>query len=176
MSGASGIDDMHRVTVIQFVGYSNSGKTTMLASVIPLLRANGLRIGVIKHDGHDFEMDHEGKDTWKYREAGADIVAIQSAAKTAWIEQQSIPLDKLVKRMEEAGAQLVMVEGFKREHFPKLVFLRRPEDQELLGQVTDVIATVTWEAAGRTDDRYRQFSIDDAAGIADFLIQQMKKP
>ncbi|WP_235827858.1 molybdopterin-guanine dinucleotide biosynthesis protein B [Brevibacillus migulae] len=170
------MDELGHMTVIQFVGYSNSGKTTMLASVIPLLRATGLRIGVIKHDGHDFEMDHEGKDTWKYREAGADIVAIQSAAKTAWIEQQSVPLDQLVKRMAGAGTQLVLVEGFKREHFPKLVFLRRPEDRELLRQVSDVIAIVTWEAAGRIEDRYTRFSIDDAAEIADFLIQQMKKP
>jgi molybdopterin-guanine dinucleotide biosynthesis protein B len=165
---------MHRV--IQFVGYSNSGKTTMLASVLSLLRERGLHIGVIKHDGHDFEIDQPGKDTWKYREAGAQIVAIQSERKTAWIEQQPVPLKTLVQRMTAAGAQLVLVEGFKREHYPKLVFLRCPEDQELLAQVSRIAAVVTWETAQLAESSVPKFSIDDSVGVARYILQLMGEP
>lgn len=160
--------------VLQFVGYSDSGKTTMLERLIPLLREAGKRIGVIKHDGHDFEIDQEGKDTWRYRQAGAEIVAIQSATKTAWIQQRAVPLEQLVERMAEAGAELILVEGFKREGFPKLVFLRRPEDCVLLEQVSQIIAVVCWESAldEVKEQAYPRFSIDDAAGVARFILQR----
>ncbi|MFY0543629.1 molybdopterin-guanine dinucleotide biosynthesis protein B [Brevibacillus sp. H7] len=132
--------------VVQFVGYSNSGKTTLLAKLIPGLEREGIRVGVIKHDGgHDFEWDQPGKDTYRFREAGASIVAIQSATKTAMVEQRPVPLQQLVKRMGEAGADLVLVEGFKREGYPKLVMLRDPSDAELLDTLSDVVAVISRE-------------------------------
>lgn len=138
--------------VIQFVGYSNSGKTTLLTRLIPLLERTGIRVGVVKHDGgHDFEWDQEGKDTWKYREAGASLVAISSQTKTAMLEQRPLELAELIARMAAAGADLVLVEGFKREGYPKLVLLREPGDEELLSQVTHVLAVVSWEDCAHPD-------------------------
>jgi molybdopterin-guanine dinucleotide biosynthesis protein B len=157
--------------VVQFVGYSNSGKTTMLEKIIPLLRDKGLTVGVIKHDGHDFEIDQEGKDTWRYREAGAQLVAIQSATKTAWIERQAVPLDALISRMTDAGADLILVEGFKRERFPKVVFLRREEDHALLQRVANPVAVVSWEGPTATIGELPRFSIDDVKGLVKFLLR-----
>ncbi|MCK9905359.1 molybdopterin-guanine dinucleotide biosynthesis protein B, partial [Frankia sp. Cpl3] len=108
--------------VVQLVGYSNSGKTTLLTEIIKRLEANQIRVGVIKHDGaHDFELHQPGKDTWRFREAGASLVAIQSANRTAFLEERAVPLSQLAQRMADAGAEFILVEGFKREHFPKLV-------------------------------------------------------
>lgn len=89
--------------VLQLVGYSNSGKTTLLTKLIPLFEQSGLRVGVVKHDGgHDFEVDQPGKDTWRYREAGATLVAITSATKTAIVDQRPTPLPELVERLTQA--------------------------------------------------------------------------
>jgi molybdopterin-guanine dinucleotide biosynthesis adapter protein len=159
--------------VMQLVGYSNSGKTTLLTKLIPLLEQAGLRVGVIKHDGgHDFEIDQAGKDTWRYREAGATLVAITSQTKTAIIEQRPLPLPSLVERMGAAGADLVLVEGFKREDYPKLLLIRKPEDQELVTTLTKVMGIVCWQ-----DERYAElphFSIDDAGAIAHFLLERKR--
>lgn len=160
--------------VMQLVGYSNSGKTTLLTKLISLLEQKGLRVGVIKHDGgHDFEIDQPGKDTWRFREAGASLVAITSRTKTAMIEQRPLPLAVLIERMGHAGADLVLVEGFKQEIYPKLVLIRKTEDQELVKRLTQVEGIVCWQ-----DERYGDFphfSINDASGIACFLFNRRNK-
>ncbi|WP_035300814.1 molybdopterin-guanine dinucleotide biosynthesis protein B [Brevibacillus thermoruber] len=154
--------------VLQVVGYSDSGKTTLLTRLIPLLEQTGLRVGVIKHDGgHDFEWDRPGKDTWRYREAGASLVAIASRTKTAMLELNPVPLPVLVERMADAGADLVLVEGFKREDYEKLVVLREPAHRELLEAVTRPVAVASWEPFEHP--ALPVYAIDDAAGIAAFV-------
>ena len=66
------------IPVLTFTAYSNTGKTTYLEKLIPCLKSAGLRIAVIKHDAHDFQADIEGKDSWRFAQAGADIVAVAS--------------------------------------------------------------------------------------------------
>ncbi|MED1725953.1 molybdopterin-guanine dinucleotide biosynthesis protein B [Brevibacillus parabrevis] len=163
-----------RRRVLQIVGYSNSGKTTLLTRLIPLLEGTGLRVGVVKHDGgHDFEWDQPGKDTWRYREAGASLVAITSKTKTAMIEQRPLELPVLVQRLTEAKADLVLIEGFKREHFPKLVLLRRPEDEELLQSVSHLVGVVSWSADRK--ENVPCFHVDDVESIAKFVIERIQK-
>ncbi|MFS0557729.1 molybdopterin-guanine dinucleotide biosynthesis protein B [Brevibacillus sp. 179-C9.3 HS] len=159
--------------VLQIVGYSNSGKTTLLTKLIPILEQAGIRVGVIKHDGgHDFEWDQPGKDTWRYREAGASLVAITSKTKTAIVEQKPQELSVLIQRLADAGAQLILVEGFKREGYPKLVLLRRPEDEELMSIVSHLVGIVSW-----TDCRQPElpfFDINDVENIARFVMERTK--
>lgn len=163
-----------RPTVLQLVGYSNSGKTTLLTKMILLLEQQGLRVGVIKHDGgHDFEWDTPGKDTWRYREAGASLVAITSQTKTAMIEQRPVSLSVLVERMAQAGADLVLVEGFKKEAYPKLVLLREPEHMELLDVVTNVVAVVGWGEVDLVGLPF--FHVDDVRGIVKFVCKTQEK-
>lgn len=161
--------------VMQLVGYSNSGKTTLLTKLIPLLEQKGLRVGVIKHDGgHDFEIDQPGKDTWRYREAGASLVAITSQTRTAMIEQRPLPLADLIERMGQAGADLVLVEGFKREGYPKLVLVREEKDRELVSQLAHVVGVVCWQPEQRCGE-LPHFSIDDANSVASFLYQRKNR-
>lgn len=157
--------------VMQLVGFSDSGKTTLLTKLIPLLQGEGLRVGVIKHDGgHDFELDQPGKDTWRYREAGASLVAISSQTKTAIIEQQPLPLEQLVERMAQAGADLVLVEGFKQAGYPKLLLVRKQEDRELLDTLANVAAIVSWGELEHA--ALPVFPLDDAEAIASFIKQR----
>jgi molybdopterin-guanine dinucleotide biosynthesis protein B len=159
--------------VLQFVGYSNSGKTTLLTGLIGRLEQQGIRVGVIKHDGaHDFEWDQAGTDTYRFREAGASLIAIQSHTKTAMIEQTAVPLGELIKRMATAGAEIVLVEGFKWEDYPKMVVLREETDRELLSLVTQPVAIISWREFFHPE--LPVFSIDDAEGIYQFILEQWK--
>ena len=75
---------MKGIPVLGFAAYSGTGKTTLIERLVGSLKARGLRVAVIKHDGHDFEIDRRGKDSWRFTQAGADISVISSMAKTAF--------------------------------------------------------------------------------------------
>ncbi|RAP25859.1 hypothetical protein C2W64_02333 [Brevibacillus laterosporus] len=154
-------------TVMQFVGYSNSGKTTLLCKLIERFTQAGVRLGVIKHDGHDFELDQRGKDTWNFRQAGAPMVAIQSATQTAWMENDAVPLPQLISRMSQQGADLILVEGFKQESYPKFVVIRREADLELLDKLHNIVAMVSWLPTQKMS--IPVFSIDQEDEIFQFI-------
>ena len=101
------------IPVLVFAGYSGNGKTTLIAKVLQKLKERGLQVAVIKHDGHDFEIDHEGKDSWRFSKAGADISIVSSAARTAYVEQRGRTLEDLLRMVHDVD--LILVEGFKRE-------------------------------------------------------------
>lgn len=125
--------------IIQVVGYKNSGKTTFLCRLIEELRVLGYKVGSVKHDAHDFDMDHEGRDSWKLYEAGAEAVAITSSKKSAVIRRTPLSLQELAAAMPEVD--LVVAEGFKTEPYPKVVLLRGQEDEELLDLVSGAFAS-----------------------------------
>lgn len=114
------------VPILCVVGASNSGKTTFLENLIPELTRRGYRVGTIKHDVHGFEMDKEGKDTWRHRQAGAHSIAISSPSQLASIRQmdREMPLEELVGRYFWSE-DVVITEGYKRSHFPKIEVFRK---------------------------------------------------
>lgn len=145
--------------IIQIVGYKNSGKTTLLAALIPELRSYGYRIGTAKRDAHGFDIDHEGRDTWKHYEAGAEAVAITSADKSALIRRAPSPLHELAAAMPEVD--VVLAEGFKDAPFPKIALLRSEADLELLDRLQAVIAV-----AVRFQYRHPALPTHDAGDVA----------
>ncbi|MFS0723524.1 molybdopterin-guanine dinucleotide biosynthesis protein B [Paenibacillus sp. 1P07SE] len=157
--------------VVQIVGYKNAGKTTLLCKLLRHLKASGLRVGTVKHDGHDFELDHPGTDTWKHQEAGADAVAITSARQTAWIRKQPSELADLLAGMTDMD--VVLVEGFKRANHPKLVMLRGPDDAVLLKETTRILAVVAAQGTVELPEQTANFSRDEDEAIFDFLLGQM---
>lgn len=124
------------MNVWQIIGYKNSGKTTLISMLIPFFKARGFRTVVIKHDVHGFTLDHPGTDTNEFHEAGADAVAITSPYRTALIREEGVSLEELIQQFQ--GYDLILVEGFKLEAYPKLLLLRSHEDVELLDQVNNV--------------------------------------
>jgi molybdopterin-guanine dinucleotide biosynthesis protein B len=154
------------IPVISFVGYSNSGKTTVLTQVVRELKLRGYRIAVIKHDVHGFAIDVSGKDTAKYAEAGADIVYISSANKLAYIEarQAELPLEDLVQRIR--GVDVIFTEGYKSESNPKVEVFRAVAGHSPLGPNPDLLATVS-EAT--LYPHVRHFTAEQVPQLADFL-------
>lgn len=123
------------------VGYKNTGKTTLVCRLVAELKRRGYRVGTLKHDAHDFRMDHEGTDTFKHRQAGADLVAIASPEK--WVVQgwanQPPSLEEMLQKF--ADVDLVIVEGYKQGPLPKIVIADRQGtifQQETLENVVSV--------------------------------------
>jgi len=104
------------------VGWKNSGKTTLMIKLIEAFTARGMTISAVKHAHHAFDVDHEGRDSFRYRAAGAHTVAISSRARFAIMtelrERREPTLEELASAIE--GADLILVEGFKNERHPKL--------------------------------------------------------
>lgn len=115
--------------VVGFAGYSGSGKTTLVEQLIPELRLHGLRVSVVKHAHHKFDIDHVGKDTWRHREAGAYEVAVASDRRMALMrefEQEHAPSVHELLAELDPRVDWVLVEGFKESDLPKIEIWRAP--------------------------------------------------
>lgn len=135
--------------VLGFAAYSGTGKTTLLVKLLPLLKGRGLRIGMIKHAHHEFDVDKPGKDSYELRKAGADRVLVASRRRWALMvegEREENPrLDELVDRIDGDALDLILVEGFKREAFPKIELYRPslgyppmyPQDASIVAVASD---------------------------------------
>jgi molybdopterin-guanine dinucleotide biosynthesis protein B len=134
--------------VFGFAGFSGSGKTTLIEKLIPVLVARGLRVSLVKHAHHAFDVDQPGKDSYRHREAGCSEVLVASSRRWALMhELRGAPepsLAELIGRL--SPCDLVLVEGFKRDPIPKLEVHREaagtdlihPHDPRVIAIATDV--------------------------------------
>ncbi len=131
--------------VVAVSGIKNSGKTTFLEHLIPILREHGLHIGVIKHDGHTFIPDVPETDSFRLRESGAESVAVVSGQRWMLIKEQPLPdIHFLLEQM--ADMDLLLLEGFKDSEWPKIELVRNCVSQSsvcpfhtLLAVATDIV-------------------------------------
>ena len=158
------------IPVISFVGSHNCGKTTILEKVIRGLKQKGYKVAVIKHHKGDFELDIQGKDTWRLAEAGSDVVAISSPQKTAVIKkpEQELTLDRITEMVCD-GMDIVISEGYKFDDKPKIEVFRSEVSDRILSDEKDLVALVTDR---RFDIDVPQFSFDDADGIVKLIIEK----
>ena len=159
--------------IISIVGRSDSGKTTFLEKLIPELTRKGYRVATVKHDTHGFEVDREGKDSWRHAKAGAHAVVISSPQKLALIQkvEADLSLDEISLLMPEVD--LILTEGYKREGKPKIEIYRRQVHPEPLCSLKDnLIALVTDDDVPTEVPR---FSLEDAAGVAGYLEEKFLK-
>jgi len=157
------------IPVISVVGYSNSGKTTLMVKLIREFKQRGFRIATVKHHHRDVDMDIPGKDTWKHAEAGADTVVLACPGKVGIIEKSSreLSLDEIVSRI--SGVDLIITEGYKKEDKPKIEVYRSGVHTELITPAGELLAI-----AGDTDfPGMPVFGLDDARGLVDFLVEKL---
>ena len=155
--------------IFGIAGYSGSGKTTLIERLVPLLTAEGLRVSLIKHAHHSFDVDQPGKDSYRHRHAGCSEVLVASSVRWALMhELRAAPeptLPELIKHM--SPCDLLLIEGFKREPIPKLEVYRSSIGEPLLfGQDGDIVAIA---ADQRVETRLPQFNLDDVTAIATFI-------
>jgi len=157
------------VPIVAIVGRSKVGKTTFIEKLIPRLSERGVKVATIKHHHLDFEIDREGKDTYRHRKAGARTTIISSPRKIALIEdvEQELSLEEILSRFVRS-ADILIAEGYKKEQIPKIEFYVRKEGQSpVCMDDANLVAIVTDE---KTDMPIPHFSTDDASGVADFII------
>ena len=155
------------VPIISIVGNSGVGKTTFLEKLIRELKSRGYRVAAIKHDAHNFQMDHPGKDTYRLAEAGSDIVIISAPDRLALLEsvREERTLDELVAMVSDR-VDIVLTEGYRRAAKAKIEVSRRDFGSELVASSQDLLALVTDQ---QFDLDVPHFGLNDAAAVADLL-------
>lgn len=159
--------------IVSVVARSGTGKTTLLEKLIAELKRRGWRVGAIKHDAHSFDIDREGKDSWRLTQAGADTMLITSPAKMALVKQhrdgQEPPLAATIERYC-GDLDIVLTEGFKKSSLPKIEVHRAERSATLLcrGEEYDptLIAVASDEALELDVPVY---DLNDATGLCDFI-------
>lgn len=160
---------MQPIPAIGFSAFSGTGKTTLLERLIPCLKEKGLRVAVIKHDAHDFDIDRPGQDSWRFAQAGADTVLISSCVKTAIIEQRPRSFEE--NRASIQGVDLILVEGYKQEDLPRIGICRKATGKGLPFHADSYIALVTDDEALARQYAGPCFSLDDPQSLAMFLLE-----
>lgn len=158
---------MNSIPAVAFAAWSGEGKTTLIERLVLELKRRSLRVAVIKHDAHGFDMDREGKDTWRFQKAGADLVAISSPAKSACIEQREKGLSELISDIHDVD--IILIEGFKHTTLPRIGLARKDgrgftdEPERFIALVTDF----------PVDTALPRFDFSETEALADFIEERI---
>lgn len=165
------------VPILGFAAFSGTGKTTLLKKLLPLLRERGVRVGMVKHAHHSFEVDQPGKDSFELRKAGAAQVLIASRSRWALMverpREKDPVLDEVLLELDQAALDLILVEGFKQERFPKIELRRAALKRPLLYPNDDTIIAVATDLPQTLDTGLPVLDLNQPAMIADFVINHV---
>lgn len=163
---------LHNPPVLGFAAWSGTGKTTLLRQVLPLLRAQGLRVGMLKHAHHAFDIDHPGKDSYELRKAGAEQMLIASSRRWALMVEAPIEGDvslwNMLAQLRRESLDVILVEGFKHERFPKIELHRADEGKPLLFPDDDAIIALACDTP--IEAALPLLDINDPAAVAAFIV------
>ncbi|MFZ4480663.1 MAG: molybdopterin-guanine dinucleotide biosynthesis protein B [Rhodoferax sp.] len=161
--------------VVGFAGYSGSGKTTLVERLIPVFRLKGLRVSVVKHAHHSFDIDHAGKDTHRHREAGAFEVVVASDQRLALMREFEQPVrlsvHHLIAELYE-GVDWVLVEGFKESDLLKVEVWRALSNKPARYPDDDFIVAIATDSPAQLPNATLRplLDLNDPQAIADWLI------
>lgn len=166
--------------IVSVVAKSGTGKTTLVVKLITELKQRGYRVGAIKHDAHKFSIDREGKDSWRFTQAGADTMMVTSKEKLALVklnpEGEEPPVRDSINRYFH-DVDIVITEGFKQNDLPKIEVHRRAHRTQLLCRDDKhdptLIAVISDE---QLELDVPVFDLDDAASVCDFIVQRFLQP
>jgi len=159
--------------IVSIVGRSESGKTTLIEKLIPVLTQRGYRIGTIKHTHHAVDIDRAGKDSARHRSAGAETVMLASPGQVAMFKATaSEALDELIRYFDDVD--LLITEGYKRENKPKIEVLRAAVGSELLCRHDPELVAVATDAS--LNVHVPVFRLNDPAAIAEFIERRFLDP
>ncbi len=161
------------VPVIGFAAYSGSGKTHLMRQLIPCLVSRGIRPAVVKHAHHDFDIDYPGKDSYELRKAGADQVLVGSAQRWAMVVETATSseaeLTDFLQRLVITDIELILVEGFRDQSFPKIEVHRRSLQRDLFYLRDEFIIAVASDDVAMHKSDLPILDISDVDAIANFL-------
>lgn len=162
------------IPIVSIVGESGSGKTTLIEKMIPELKRRGYRVATIKHNAHGFDIDHEGKDSWRHKKAGAHTTVISSPWRVALIEDvEKDPELEELRDLYIRNVDIVLSEGYKKNPLPKIEVSRSELNRKLLcGRDDNLIALLS--------DRPLDIGVDcldinDIKGVVDIIEERFLK-
>ena len=162
---------------VGFAGYSGSGKTTLVERLIPALKMRGLRVSVVKHAHHDFDIDQPGKDTWRHREAGAFEVVVASDRRLALMREFERPgqltVHHLIAELYD-GVDWVLVEGFKQSNLLKVEVWRAGSERPARYPDDDFIVAIATDDPAKLPEPTQRpvLDINDPDALAQWLVEQ----
>jgi molybdopterin-guanine dinucleotide biosynthesis protein B len=163
------------MNVIGISGFSGSGKTTLVERLIPVLRARGQRVSVVKHAHHSFDIDHVGKDTFRHREAGAFEVVVASSNRLALMREFEQPaqltVHQLIAELHD-GVDWILVEGFKQSDLQKLEVWRAANGKPVRYVDDDFIVAIATDSPEQLPQATLRpvLDLNDHEGVADWLM------
>lgn len=161
--------------VVGFAGYSGSGKTTLVEQVIGALKIRGLRVSVVKHAHHAFDIDHVGKDSYRHREAGAFEVVVASNKRLALMREfereAKLSVHHLIAELYD-GVDWVLVEGFKQSDLLKVEIWRPSAGKPALYDEDDFIVAIATDEAGQLEGKTLRpvLDVNDVDAVAQWLV------
>lgn len=168
--------------LVGFCAFSGTGKTTLLTHLLPLLKSRGLRVGVVKHAHHRFDIDYPGKDSYELRLAGASQMLVASRKRMAWVKetQENRPepvLEEALLALETEHLDLVLVEGFKQAAIPKIELHRASLGKPLMyPSMSDIIAIATDAPLADKNINLPLLNLNQPVEIAEFIIETILQP
>jgi len=169
---------MVQIPILGFVAHSGTGKTTLLLKIIPLLKAKGLRIGLIKHTHHQFDIDHPGKDSYRLRHAGAAQTLVASRKRWALMvemgdEFDEPSLEQVLSHLDKNQLDLILVEGFKHECFPKIEVHRPSLNHPLFFRQDDSIIAIACDEPSAVPTHLPILDINQPEQVVAFIVQRI---
>lgn len=161
---------MGQIPIYSIVAYSGTGKTTFLEKLIPELKKKGLRLAVIKHDAHDFEIDREGKDSYRITKAGADVTGLISGTKAVLMENRPVEPEDFLNKVD--NVDVILTEGYKTGKWPKIMLYRKAAGKRLPLNPEECLAVVSDD---KVEGKVPVYDLEDVSGVAEFLVNHIEE-
>lgn len=163
-------------SILQIVGYQNSGKTTLVEKIVHVLTESEMKVATIKHHGHGGFPEVAQKDSERHRKAGAVVSSVEGAGLLSLSSlREEWSLQEIIRLYEFFEVDTILIEGYKKESYPKVVLLRSEEDVELLHKVENIVAVITWyDAPTNLREKYKVFHIAEDELYIDWFLQTVR--
>jgi molybdopterin-guanine dinucleotide biosynthesis adapter protein len=174
------MEELNYFPIIQVVGYKNSGKTTFIQKLITALINDNQQYGVLKHHGHGGlpVIQDEGTDTWRYRNSGASVTAVEGGGMFQFTSNliDKMQPDKLISFFRLLPLNGLIIEGFKQANYPKIVLVRSKMDLAILDKINNIKVIIYWhlELKQASQSQSVQFVIDDEESYIPYIVDWLK--
>ena len=162
-----------KIPVVSIVGESDTGKTSLIEKIIPELTKRGYRVATIKHHNHDCDIDYEGKDSWRHKQAGACLTVLSSPGRVAVVED--VEKDHNIAELRDMyihNADIILTEGFKRNSHPKIEVFRADRNGDLISRGDENLLAVAGDQPPQVD--VPCFDGNDVMGIVNLIVNKFE--